>query len=415
MGLKCGTEIQYTKSTVFDITKLVPMIAMLPDAIGNHVFKVSVTDLAGQTTVQDLTFHYGQVTLETADLWQNTATLKIVPSATAASATLEYKRSTDDAWQQATVSDNGDGTFTAAIEPTWSSSTNEMGKTVYEPDYATGVFAGTTYDYRLKLDGTEKETGRFTTAKGDVIPNADMSEWSTVSRAGLSGSKDVPYPNKTGDSFWDCGNNGITTDLCSSTTDKFGAAVPAAKLQSKNMFVLAAGNLFTGSFNYASMTGTVKFGSKYTYTARPKALRVKYHATTGDIDIVRSQNPAPGVAKGDPDKCRIFVAIVDWTQPHTVVSGMSSTTGAWDPTNGADVVSEGKVVGYGSMWIDQSTPGDALVSSEDALKIHWYEEKAPAPTGDYTIVISCAANAYGDYMTGYSEACLYVDDFEWVY
>ena len=267
------------------------MIAMLPDAIGNHVFKVSVTDLAGQTTVQDLTFHYGQVTLETADLWQNTATLKIVPSATAASATLEYKRSTDDAWQQATVSDNGNGTFTAAIEPTWSSSTNEMGKTVYEPDYATGVFAGTTYDYRLKLDGTEKETGRFTTAKGDVIPNADMSEWSTVSRAGLSGSKDVPYPNKTGDSFWDCGNNGITTDLCSSTTDKFGAAAPAAKLQSKNMFVLAAGNLFTGSFNYASMTGTVKFGSKYTYTARPKALRVKYHATTGDIDIVRSQNP----------------------------------------------------------------------------------------------------------------------------
>ena len=415
LGLKCSTEIQYTKSTVFDITKLVPMIAMLPDAIGNHVFKVSVTDLAGQTTVQDLTFHYGQVTLETADLWQNTATLKIVPSATAASATLEYKRSTDDAWQQATVSDNGNGTFTAAIEPTWSSSTNEMGKTVYEPDYATGVFAGTTYDYRLKLDGAEKETGRFTTAKGDVIPNADMSEWSTVSRAGLSGSSDVPYPNKNGDSFWDCGNNGVTTGLCSSTTDKFGAAAPAAKLQSQNMFVLASGNLFTGSFNYASFTGTVNFGSKYTYTARPRALRVKYHATTGNIDMVRSQEPAPGVAKGDPDKCRIFVAIVDWTQPHTVVSGMSSTTGAWDPTNGADVVSEGKVVGYGSMWINQSTPGEALVSSEDALKIHWYEEKAPAPTGDYTIVISCAANAYGDYMTGYSEACLYVDDFEWVY
>lgn len=113
------------------------------------------------------------------------------------------------------------------------------------------------------------------------------------------------------------------------------------------MFVLASGNLFTGSFNYASFTGTVNFGSKYTYTARPRALRVKYHATTGNIDMVRSQEPAPGVAKGDPDKCRIFVAIVDWTQPHTVVSGMSSTTGAWDPTNGADVVSEGKVVGYG--------------------------------------------------------------------
>lgn len=181
------------------------------------------------------------------------------------------------------------------------------------------------------------------------------------------------------------------------------------------MFVLAAGNLFTGSFNYASMTGTVKFGSKYTYTARPKALRVKYHATTGDIDIVRSQNPAPGVAKGDPDKCRIFVAIVDWSQPHTVVSGTGSTTGAWDPANGADVVSEaGKVVGYGSMWIDQSTPAMPWFLPKTHSKSIG-TKKAPAPTGNYTIVISCAANAYGDYMTGYSKACLYVDDFEWVY
>ena len=65
--------------------------------------------------------------------------------------------------------------------------------------------------------------------------------------------------------------------------------------------------------------------------------------------------------------------------------------------------------------LGSSTLETAAFSSEDALKIHWYEEKAPAPTGDYTIVISCAANAYGDYMTGYSEACLYVDDFEWVY
>lgn len=409
LGLKCGTEIQYAKSTVFDITKLVPMISILPDAGGYHVFKVSVTDLAGQTTVQNLTFHYGQVSLETADLWANTATLEIEPAASASTATLEYKRSTETDWQTATVSSNGDGTFTASIEPTWNSSVNEFGKTVYEPDYTTGVFAGTTYDYRLNLNGAESESGRFMTAAGDVIPNGDMSGWSTKDK--------YAYPNaSTSETFWSCGNNSITTGLCASTTEKFGASAPAAKLQSMNAFVLAAGNLFTGSFEYKSFTGTVKFGSPYTYTARPKAMRVKYHATTDNIDIVRSKNPAPGVVKGDPDKCRIFVAIVDWNQPHTVVSGTSSTTGAWDPANGADVVSEaGKVVGYGSMWIDKSTAGNALVSSDDALKIHWYEEKAAAPTGTYSIVISCAANAYGDYMTGYSKACLYVDDFEWVY
>ena len=106
------------------------------------------------------------------------------------------------------------------------------------------------------------------------------------------------------------------------------------------MFVLASGNLFTGSFNYASMTGTVKFGSKYTYTARPRALRVEISRHDRCHRHGAIAKSGPGVAKGDPDKCRIFVAIVDWAQPHTVVSGMSSTTGAWDPTNGADVVSE---------------------------------------------------------------------------
>ena len=46
------------------------------------------------------------------------------------------------------------------------------------------------------FSGASTHFGRFTTAKGDVIPNADMSEWSTVSRAGLSGSSDVPYPQQ---------------------------------------------------------------------------------------------------------------------------------------------------------------------------------------------------------------------------
>ena len=53
-----------------------------------------------------------------------------------------------------------------------------------------------------------------------------------------------------------------------------------------NMFVLAAGNLFTGSFNYASFTGTVDFGRKYAWTARPSALKLKYTATVGAIDMV---------------------------------------------------------------------------------------------------------------------------------
>ncbi|MEG1622581.1 MAG: PCMD domain-containing protein, partial [Alistipes sp.] len=89
------------------------------------------------------------------------------------------------------------------------------------------------------------------------------------------------------------------------------------------------------------------------------------------------------------------------------------TTGAWDPESGTDAVSEGKILGYGSLWITQSTTAAEL---QDALlDIHWYDTAAPAPKGNYTIVISCAASAYGDFFTGCNTNVMYVDDFEWVY
>lgn len=425
LGFPVGDQLLNKSAAPMNISDLIPMllaVSQIPSE--NHTFVLTITDNTNVVSTHSLKFHTtipGKVSYnKDADLWENTATLTAAVTAEQFATThVLYKRSDATTWNEATLgTQDAKGVFTATIAPTWETTKNAAGQDVLTPNPETGVFAGATYDFKLVIAGADVKdaAGQFTAAAGDQLPNADMSEWSTVSRAGLAGSKDVAYPNKVGDSFWDCGNNGITTTLCTSSTDKVGTASPAAKLQSQNALVLASGNLFTGSFNYASMTGTVKFGSKYTYTARPTALRVKYHAKTGAVDILRSKNPAPGISKGDPDKARIFVAIVDWSQPHTVVSGTSSTTGAWDPTNGADAAAaEGKIIGYGSMWITQTTEGDALVSSGDELKIHWYDQNAVAPTGNYTLVISCAANAYGDYMTGYSGACLYVDDFEWVY
>lgn len=52
---------------------------------------------------------------------------------------------------------------------------------------------------------------------------------------------------------------------------------------------MAAGNLFTGTFKYTSAglggTGAVNFGQKYTYTARPSALQVKYRAKINAVDM----------------------------------------------------------------------------------------------------------------------------------
>ena len=56
LGLACTSEIQYKKSTIFNITNLVPLVKLGAEAGSKHIFEVHVTDLAGQETVQKLTF-----------------------------------------------------------------------------------------------------------------------------------------------------------------------------------------------------------------------------------------------------------------------------------------------------------------------------------------------------------------------
>jgi len=92
---------------------------------------------------------------------------------------------------------------------------------------------------------------------------------------------------------------------------------------------------------------------------------------------------------------------------------MTTTKGAWDPEKGIDNVSEGKILGYGSLWITQSTEGEDMQDAE--LDIVWYDHETRPAEGKYSLVISCACNAYGDYFTGCSKNVMYVDDFEWVY
>lgn len=442
--LPMGDQLVGQTELTIDLSTLVPMIMFLEglatEPITYHTFTLDMTDNAGNKLEKSLTFILiksdAPATLSynnDADLWKNEATLSgYVPAAQASGAlSVQYRRKGAADWQDAEMGAiDANGMFTATIKPAWTQTTNAKSQTVYTVDNNTGVFANATYEYQLTVDGTASAVQEFTTAAGDAIPNGDLSGWSTTKRPNLQGKLvDVAYPNVSGDSFWDCGNNGITTTLCTSSTDKFGVVSPAAKLQSVSTAgILASGNLFMGSFNYdaSTYTGTVKFGQKYEFNARPKALRVNYHAKVGAVTNVRKKGDiCPYIAKDEPDKARIMVAIVDWSAPHTVVSsgismlaalqGDGTTTGAWDPENGMETVSEGKIIGYGSMWIDQTTTGDAMVSSDDALTIHWYDKEAMAPTGNFTLVISCAANAYGDYMTGYQDACLYVDDFQWVY
>lgn len=420
LGLSCGAQVQYQKACVFNITNLVPMILVL-EQMGidasliycQHTFNVTVTDLAGQSTTQPLVFDASpKVALTSADLWANTATLALnsIPSE-ATSVSVQYKKSTETTWQDAEVSSDRK---TASIKPEWEDKTAADWTTpntvlAYSRiKTGTGIFADNTYDYKLSVDETEY-TGQFTTDPGDIIPNGDMED-STLPCFTQDGSAST--------TFWGSGNNSYAKSLCSPATFNGMGGRQCAKLAATMAGVsfyklLAAGNLFTGTFSKPLFTGFVNFGQgkeDFTFTARPTALKVKYHAKVGIVDQNSHKGPLEKNANVQ-DKARIFVCIVDWDQRHEVTSGTSDPTGIWDPETTTNP-GEGAIIGYGSLFIDQTTAGDSMVETE--LKINYYD-KETKPSKNYQLIISCATSAYGDYMNGCSTNEMYVDDFEWVY
>lgn len=126
----------------------------------------------------------------------------------------------------------------------------------------------------------------------------------------------------------------------------------------------------------------------------------------------RKQTFRGPVGIGDPDKARIFVAIIDWNARHRVASGTKDPTGIWDPAETTQTA-EGKLIAYGSLFVDKSTEGEQMV--EATLPLNFYDPAAGRPTGKYSIIISCSTSAYGDYMVGCTTNVMYVDDFQWVY
>lgn len=410
-GMTSGVAIQYQKSTTFDITTLVPLIAQLNAAPGSeHIFEVVVTDLAGQQTIQKLTFFMPSKIIynKDADPWLNTAsfTLKDIP-ADATSVTVQYKKSTETTWQDAEVSSDNK---TASIKPEWEDKTAADWTTpntvqAYSRIKAgTGIFANNTYDYKLTVD-TEEYNGQFSTAPGDTILNGDMEDSSLPC-----------FSTSENSVFWGSGNNDQTPLLCTQGAEGDNHY---AILQSINKVVLAAGNLFSGTFKYTSAglggTGAVNFGQKYLFKTRPTALQVKYRAKIEPVDLNILKGP---LAKNTQDKARIFVAIVDWTAQHTVSStyvlfgSSNGCVGAWDPETTKNP-GEGQIIGYGSLWLSESTSETDWQNAK--IQIQWYDQTAKPADGNYSLVISCAANAYGDYMNGCSKNYLHIDDIQWVY
>lgn len=398
-GIPYGSQVVNATSLTFDVSSLVPMIIALPNNEGDHVFDINVTDNNDKSTKCKLVFNYKKVAVDfqDVDLWKNTAT--VVAMNTTETMNLQYRRKGTEEWQDAVRND--DGTFAIATE--WTQSKNEAGLDIQTPNTNKGIWAGITYEYQIVEGQDVAITGEYTAEKGDVIPNGDMASWITK-------DGDLPYPNLEDGAFWDSGNNSMSKTLCTKDEDSKN---PYAKLAAKNVYgiMMASGNLFTGNFKMETITGTASFGAKYTYTARPTALKVRCHVTVGAVDAPK-QN-APKIAVGLQDTARIMVCITDWQAQHGVVSGLGTPTGMWDPVSKSGLTAEEKIVAYGSLEFGKSTEGDQLV--EVLIPLHYYDKDAVIPTSAFNLVIACSTSKYGDYGNGCSTNVMKVDDFEWVY
>lgn len=418
LGFPSGEAVSGKTALTFDISALVPMIAQIYNETSDHKFILKVTDAKGKSTTKTLICHLtGKAALaynNDADLWANTATVTTANVPDGGSVQYRIKGAAD--WTDAVLVEGSK----YRLAPVYETSKNAAGLDVHTIKAGTGVFAATNYEVRIAKDGQTVDSKEFATAAGDKIPNGDMSGWSK--RIWIDGSNNeypITYPNPEGMKVWDSGNNAfleqnngeesLFTPLCRQDETEPGTA----RLQARMVlgFVFAPGNMFTGDFDYSGFSGTVNFGKPYAWTARPRALKVRYKAQVGKIDKVGSYDPDKDSYKDQPDRARIFVAVVNWKVQHGVTSGMTEPAGMWDPAAKTSL-DEGTILGYGDLVITQTATGWV----EATLPFNWYAKDAANPaSAPFSLVISCATSIRGDYLTGCSTNTMQVDDFEWVY
>lgn len=433
MGLTTGDTLVNSRSVLFDVGSLVPLINMISGGMAaTNNFTITLEDFSGRTLVRTMSFTCnspkatGTIAYNNdADLWFNTATLTAkVENAGGGTVAVEYKSATETEWQTAEHV-SGD---TYKIAPKFADVAATDDRLAYKSHVAgTGVWLGNTYDIRLTVDGAEIATATFDAGgTKDAIQDASMDNWSTHKVTGMFVAGDVKYPNTDdGNLFWSNGNNKQTPSLCSQDSSTAGFnGVSCARLKGGTALgIFAAGNLFSGQMAVEDIGGALaKFGQKFAYTARPSAIKCRYKATISKMTHVGSKDTGNGhVVNETIDPARIMFCIVDWSDRHVIKSGTSVDPTTFFNPETASSVNEGKVIGYGSLLVTETTAAgvngaDANGWVELTLPVCWYDTAAENPSAsNFSIVISAASSAYGDYLTGSTGNELYIEDFEWVY
>lgn len=270
-----------------------------------------------------------------------------------------------------------------------------------------GLDPETEYECYAYSGSLQSDVRIFTTEAELQLPNAGFEVYSNAESPNFKSWYD-PSGTYASEKWWDSGNVGSTAVgasgvICSPDNETFTQGASSARLNSRYVVVkFAAGNLFSGEF--AGLVGTsggkVNFGRPFTLRPRKLTLMLKYDC--GKIDNVGEYPAGDPVAKGDPDRCQVFVALGDWdyrkyggSKECPVQVNTTQKETLFNPKSEA-------VIAYGSYVSSETVPEWTRI--EIPLE---YNAVDRTPTH---IIVSCAASMLGDYFTGSSSSVLWLDD-----
>lgn len=254
----------------------------------------------------------------------------------------------------------------------------------------TGLSAGTTYQYRVSIDGIAGAEQSFTTAPATPLTNGGFEDWSSAA----AGTQTLYNPWAEGStSFWNTGNRGSAPFIGSITTPTTeSVSGNAAHLQSRWAAIkLAAGNIFTGEFALDGTNGVLTLGRPF--TSFPSGLRFHYRYTTSDVN--RIGNDRFEYMRHQNDSCHVYIALT--TAPFTIRTAQGISFNRYDPS----------VIAYGEFASDQNQ----ATYREVEIPLEYYSmTRVPG----YLIIVA-SSSKYGDFFTGGDASEMYLDEMELIY
>lgn len=265
-----------------------------------------------------------------------------------------------------------------------------------------GLTPNTSYEYRLRyINGDADvvcEPVAFTTEQQIALYNGGFENW------WMDGK--VAYANEQGVSFWDTSNKGAASFGGSNTTETTDAKYvhsgsKAARLESKYIVIkFAAASLYTGSFIELVGTKGAKLNWGVPFASRPTALKGYMQYEPAAVDRTNSSAPAEAPAKGEPDQCGMYCALL--SEALLVDNTDMSTFPDWE--------NDSRVIAYGSLPLDQNVHSNGAWKEVNIPLVYNNINKKPTH-----LLVVFSASKYGDYFHGGEGSVLYVDDFSLEY